>query len=42
VLIASGFAARLAGINPRSIPDDELQQLAADYRLVRIRLADPA
>jgi len=42
VLIASGFAARLAGINPRSISDAELQQLAAGYRLVRVRLADPA
>ena len=41
VLIASGFAARLAGINPHSISDEELQQLAADYRLVRIRLSDP-
>ena len=42
VLIASGFAARLAGINPRSISDEDLQQLAAGYRLVRVRLADPA
>jgi len=41
VLIASGFAARLAGINPCSISDAELQKLAADYRLVRIRLAGP-
>jgi len=41
VLIASGFAARLAGINPRSISDQELQRLAVDYRLVRIRLAEP-
>jgi deazaflavin-dependent oxidoreductase (nitroreductase family) len=41
VLIASGFAAYLAGINPRSISDAELQKVAADYRLVRIRLAGP-
>lgn len=38
VLIASGFAAYLAGINPRSISDEGLRKATADYRLVRIRL----
>jgi deazaflavin-dependent oxidoreductase (nitroreductase family) len=37
VLIASGFAAYLAGINPRRISDAKLEKLADEYRLVRIR-----
>lgn len=37
VLIASGFAAYLAGINPRRVSDPELERLTEDYRLVRIR-----
>lgn len=37
VLIASGFAAYLAGIHPRRISDEELQRLAGEYRLIRIR-----
>jgi len=37
VLIASGFTAYLAGINPRSVSDEQLQELAAEYRLIRIR-----
>ncbi len=36
VLVASGFAAHLAGINPRRISDGELEHLAEGYRLVRI------
>ena len=36
VLIASGFAARVAGINPHTLPDAELDQLSRDYCLVRI------
>ena len=36
VLIASGFAAYLAGINPRAMTDEELDQATADYRLIRI------
>jgi deazaflavin-dependent oxidoreductase (nitroreductase family) len=36
VLIASGFAARAAGIDPHTISDTELEQLTGDYRLVRI------
>ena len=36
VLIASGFAAYLAGINPRAVSDAELERLASQYRLVRI------
>ena len=37
VLIASGFAAYLAGINPRRIGEAELERLAGEYRLIRIR-----
>jgi len=37
VLIASGFAARLFGINPHKLSDEELHQLTDYYRLVRIR-----
>jgi len=36
VLVASGFAAYLAGINPRRISDEELERLADEYRLIRI------
>ena len=44
VLIASGFAAYLAGINPRSISDEQLAAAGSDYRLIRIRRtqAEPA
>jgi len=38
VLIASGFAARAAGIDPHAMSDDELSQHTQTYRLVRIRL----
>jgi deazaflavin-dependent oxidoreductase (nitroreductase family) len=41
VLIASGFAARLAGINPLSITDAELDAKTADYRLIRIQPLTP-
>lgn len=37
VLIASGFAARAAGIDPLHISDAELARQTADYRLVHIR-----
>jgi len=37
VLISSGFAAYLAGIQPRRISDADLARLADEYRLVRIR-----
>lgn len=37
VLIASGFAARAAGIDPLHISDEELARQTADYRLVHIR-----
>jgi len=37
VLIASGFAAYAAGINPRRITQAELERLADQYRLIRIR-----
>jgi deazaflavin-dependent oxidoreductase (nitroreductase family) len=34
VLIASGFAARLFGINPIKIDDGELNKITSDYRLI--------
>ncbi len=37
VLIASGFAAYAAGINPRKISSQELDLVTAQYRLIRIR-----
>lgn len=37
VLIASGFAAYLAGINPGKMSDQELERVTAKYRLLRIR-----
>lgn len=40
VLIASGFAAYAAGINPRKINDQTLSTVTAPYRLVRIRRAE--
>lgn len=39
VLVGSGFAARLAGIDPRRVEDAELDRRTADYRLVRLRRA---
>jgi len=41
VLIGSGFAARLAGINPLKMSDEEIAPLTQKYRLVRIRLVAP-
>jgi deazaflavin-dependent oxidoreductase (nitroreductase family) len=37
VLIASGFAALMAGINPQTMTDAELEQATGDYHLIRIR-----
>lgn len=36
VLINSGFAARMLGVNPAAISDEALETLAADYRLIKI------
>jgi deazaflavin-dependent oxidoreductase (nitroreductase family) len=36
VLIASGFAARAAGINPQEMSDAQLRAVTAKYRLMRI------
>jgi deazaflavin-dependent oxidoreductase (nitroreductase family) len=42
VLIASAFAAPLfAGIHPTEISDEELEEVTADYRLLRIRRQSP-
>ncbi|MEN8171783.1 MAG: nitroreductase family deazaflavin-dependent oxidoreductase [Chloroflexota bacterium] len=40
VLIASGFAAYLAGINPRKMDHQTLSTLTAPYRLIRIQRAE--
>ena len=37
VMIGSGFAARVAGLNPYTMSDAELDRTTATYRLVRIR-----
>ena len=37
VLIASGFAAYAAGVNPRKMDDAALEQATAEYRLICIR-----
>jgi deazaflavin-dependent oxidoreductase (nitroreductase family) len=37
VLVASGLAAPLAGVDPRRLDDDALQAAAADYRVIRLR-----
>jgi deazaflavin-dependent oxidoreductase (nitroreductase family) len=41
VLIGSGLAARIAGINPYRYSDKELERATAQYRLIRIRLLEP-
>lgn len=41
VLIGSGFAARIAGINPHIQSDKELERATGEYRLIRIRLVGP-
>jgi deazaflavin-dependent oxidoreductase (nitroreductase family) len=41
VLIASGFAARVAGIDPAKMTDEQLAQTCSRYPLVRIRRATP-
>lgn len=38
VLIASGFAAPLFGINPRKLDDVQLDKVSKEYRLVHFRL----
>lgn len=41
VLVASGFAAYAAGINPKTITDEELAETAASYRLIHIKRTEP-
>ncbi len=40
VLIASGFAAYAAGINPRKMSNQTLKKVTAPYRLIRIQRAE--
>jgi hypothetical protein len=42
VLIGSGFAARLVGIDAHTMPDDRLAAVTEEYRLIRLRLLRPA
>lgn len=37
VLIASGFAAQLAGVDPRRLTDLEIEEKTADYRLIELQ-----
>ncbi len=37
VLIGSGFASRMAGIDPHTISDADLEAATTDYRLLRLR-----
>lgn len=39
VIIASGFAARLFGINPDKLSDEQLDTISKEYRLVHFREA---
>jgi deazaflavin-dependent oxidoreductase (nitroreductase family) len=41
VLVASGVAGPLFGVNPRKMSDDDLEGLLDHYRLVRIRKISP-
>lgn len=41
VLVNSGFAAYAAGLNPRTMGDDELAAATAAYKLIRIQRTSP-
>ena len=41
VLIASGFAAYAAGVNPRALTDEALDEATAVYRLIKIHRTKP-
>jgi deazaflavin-dependent oxidoreductase (nitroreductase family) len=41
VLIGSGFAAVVAGVNPHQLPDPEMDALTRPYRLLHLRLERP-
>jgi len=41
VIIASGFAGPLFGVNPKNLVDDDFAKLLETYRLVRIRRSSP-
>ncbi len=41
VLIASGFAGPLFGVNPKNLTDQDLIRLLESYRLIRIRRESP-
>ncbi|MFC1922056.1 nitroreductase family deazaflavin-dependent oxidoreductase [Chloroflexota bacterium] len=40
VIIASGFAGPLFGVNPKKLSDEDFKDLLESYRLIRIRRAD--
>ncbi len=41
VIIASGFAGQLAGLDPHTMSDEEFATATAEYRLIRIRRTAP-
>ena len=41
VMIASGFAAPLFGINPKKLNDEQLDAISKDYRLVHFMMDKP-
>ena len=41
VLIGSGFAAYVAGLNPRRLSDAQLHEKTSDYRLLQLELTTP-
>ncbi len=41
VLIGSGFASYVAGIDPRRLSDDQLHEKTGEYQLLRLELATP-
>ena len=40
VIIASGFAGPLFGVNPKQLSDDDFVQMLENYRLIRIKRTD--
>jgi deazaflavin-dependent oxidoreductase (nitroreductase family) len=41
VIVASGFAGPLFGVNPKKLSDEDFEKLLKDYRLIRIRRTVP-
>lgn len=41
VIVASGFAGLLFGVNPKKLTDDDFEELLDRYRIIRIRRKEP-